>query len=413
MPRYFFLLLIMNLSLLHADELLIPDIQGYEISVEVTPAEGDLLLIWLVDHAEVRPMFDGLLQAISRRGVEIWRVDLLSSYFLPRSSETIRTLPGDAIVILLNSAHQLSRKRILIAAYDRMPLPLLRGVHQWQNGQPDSRLAGALLFYPNLFEPPAMAGDPPLLDPVLDVSNIPLAIFQPALGSQRWRLGQLMSTLWQAGSPAYAYLVPDVRDWFFMGESDHGSGDDAATAALPDQILGFAKLLDSYPKQTTALSLKRAEQPQRVVKSLIERQPASMAKGFKLKDLQGRTLASTELAGQVVLVNFWATWCPPCVEEVPSLNRLQARYSGKAVRIISIDFREAADELAAFMRRIPVAFPILLDEDGRTAFDWQVFSFPSSFILDRQGRLRHAANRAIDWDSPEVWQILDKLLQEE
>jgi thiol-disulfide isomerase/thioredoxin len=413
MRRLLLLLLVMNLSPLKADELLIPDGQGNEIGVQVAPAEGDLLIIWLVDHAEERPMFDDLLQAVNRRGVEIWRVDLLSSYFLPRSSETIRTLPGDAVAALLSAAHQAGRKRILLAAYDRMPLPLLRGVHQWQQGQSDSRLAGALLFYPNLFEPPAVAGEAPTLDPILDASNIPLVIFQPALGNQRWRLGQVMSALWQTGSPAYAYLVPEVRDWFFMGESDHGSGDKAVTAALPDQILAFAKLLDSYAKQTTALPLRRAEQPRRIVSRLVELKPARMAPGFNLKDLQGHSLASTSLADQVVLVNFWATWCPPCVEEVPSLNRLQQHYVGKDVRIVSIDFREGADELAAFTQRIPVEFPVLLDKQGRTALDWQVFSFPSTFILDRQGRLRHSANRAIDWDSPEVWQVLDRLLQEE
>lgn len=413
MRLFFLFLMVMNLSLLMADEMLIPDHQGNEISVQVAPAEGDLLIIWLVDHAEQRPMFDDLLQAINRNGVELWRVDLLSSYFLPRSSETIRTLPGDAVATLLNAAHAASRKRILIAAYDRMPLPMLRGVHQWQQGQPDSRLAGALLFYPNLFEPPAVAGEAPVLDPILHASNLPLVIFQPAQGSQRWRLGQVLSALWQAGSPTYAYLVPEVRDWYFMGESDHGRGDKAATGALPDQILAFARLLDGHPKQTRALALPSIEKPQRIVTSLVELAPARAAPGFKLADLHGRTYDSQELAGQVVLVNFWATWCPPCVEEVPSLNRLRKRYATEDVRIVSIDFRERADELAAFTQRIPVEFPVLLDSDGRTALDWQVFSFPSSFILDRQGRLRHAANRAIDWDSPEVWQILDRLLQED
>lgn len=112
------------------------------------------------------------------------------------------------------------------------------------------------------------------------------------------------------------------------------------------------------------------------------------------------------------MLNFWATWCPPCVEEVPSLNRLQKRYEGREVRIVSVDYRESEEALKGFMQRIPVEFPVLLDEDGMTSLDWQVFSFPSSFILDRQGRLRFSANRAIDWNSPEVWQILDRLLLE-
>ena len=406
------LILLLQTTLGIADEITIPDRQGNEISVEVMPAEGDLLLIWLVDHDEPRPMFDGLMQALNRHGITLWRVDLLSSYFLPRSSETIRTLNGEGVSALLTAAHESSHKRILLAAYDRMPLPLLRGVHDWQKGQADSRLIGALLFYPNLFDPPRVAGEAPALDPILYASNLPLAIFQPALGSQRWRLDQVMHALWQAGSPAYAYLVPEVRDWFFMGESDHGRGDEAATAALPAQILAFARQLDGYPRQTKALPLASPHSTQRVVSSLAELAQPRTAPPFELKDLQGRTYTIEAFAGQVVLLNFWATWCPPCVEEVPSLNRLQKRYEGRDVSIVSVDYRESEEALKGFMQRIPVEFPVLLDEDGMTSLDWQVFSFPSSFILDRQGRLRFSANRAIDWNSPEVWQILDRLLLE-
>ncbi|MEJ2592695.1 MAG: TlpA disulfide reductase family protein [Candidatus Thiodiazotropha sp.] len=75
-------------------------------------------------------------------------------------------------------------------------------------------------------------------------------------------------------------------------------------------------------------------------------------------------------------------------------------------------FRETVEDLTGFLQHTPVDFPVLLDGDGRTALDWQVFSFPSSFILDRRGRIRYAANRAIDWDSREVWRVIDRLLAE-
>ena len=94
MRHLLMLLLLLTCLPLMADELSITDGKGTDISVEVLPAPGDLLMIWLVDHTEKREMFDQLLQALNRRGVEIWRVDLLGSYFLPRSRETIRTLPG-------------------------------------------------------------------------------------------------------------------------------------------------------------------------------------------------------------------------------------------------------------------------------------------------------------------------------
>ncbi|MCB1851319.1 MAG: TlpA family protein disulfide reductase, partial [Gammaproteobacteria bacterium] len=108
----------------------------------------------------------------------------------------------------------------------------------------------------------------------------------------------------------------------------------------------------------------------------------------------------------------WATWCPPCVEELPSLNRLQQRYSGQPFNLISVDFRESREELERFTGKIPVDFPILLDQDGKSSLAWQVFSFPSSFLVDRQGRIRYSINRAIDWETPEVYALIDSLLAE-
>lgn len=101
---------------------------GTEINIEVAESPGNLLVIWFVDHDEVRPQFEGMLKAIHASGIEVWRVDLLSDYFLPYNNENVRTLSGAAIAAVIDAAHEQSSKTILLAAYDRMPLPLLRGV---------------------------------------------------------------------------------------------------------------------------------------------------------------------------------------------------------------------------------------------------------------------------------------------
>ena len=104
---------------------------GADINVEVLPAPGSLLVIWFVDHSEIRPQFEAMLKAIGASGIELWRVDMLADYFLPRSAENIRTLPGAAVAAVIDAAHQRSDKLILVATYDRMVLPLLRGVREW------------------------------------------------------------------------------------------------------------------------------------------------------------------------------------------------------------------------------------------------------------------------------------------
>jgi peroxiredoxin len=101
------------------------------------------------------------------------------------------------------------------------------------------------------------------------------------------------------------------------------------------------------------------------------------------------------------------------VEELPSLNRLGRRYADSPFAVLSVDFQESAEHIKEFIGRIPLDFPVLLDADGRTSLDWRVFSFPSSFLIDRQGRIRYSVNRAIDWETPEVWEVVDELLGEE
>ncbi|MEJ2466273.1 MAG: TlpA disulfide reductase family protein [Candidatus Thiodiazotropha sp.] len=150
----------------------------------------------------------------------------------------------------------------------------------------------------------------------------------------------------------------------------------------------------------------------REIQTLVELAEPQPVTPFNLAQIDGRRYDTKEFQDKVVLLNFWATWCPPCVEELPSLNRLQQRYADRALRIVSIDFRETPEQMASFLQRTPVEFPVLMDGDGQVALNWQVFSFPSSFIIDRQGHIRYSANRAIDWDSPEVWQVIEKLLEE-
>ena len=396
-----------------SEEFSISDTQGNDISVERSPSDGDLLVIWLVDHDEHRPMFEAMLESVHAAGIELWRVDLLDAYFLPRSSETVRTLPGEGMAALIEAAHRQSDKTILVAAYDRMPLPLLRGVRLWQSRQQGtSRLAGAVLFYPNLFGPPPPAGEPPQLDPILHQTNIPLTLFQPMHGNHRWRLQPVMDTLWAGGSPAFVYLVPEVRDWYFMHEPGENPAESAATAAVPGLISRFARLMAALPKPAPRPLVDTPAPGREQILGLVALSPPPSAPPILLPDAAGGRLPVTDYLGKVTLLNFWATWCPPCVDELPSLNRLQQHFNQSPFRLVSVDFRESAAQIRRFTDRVPVDFPVLLDLDGRTAMEWQVFSFPSSFLIGKDGRIRYSVNRAIDWNEPQVLSLVQQLLDE-
>jgi len=413
--RFIIIVLLFLLSPLplFANEITIIDNNGNEILVQESIGDSSLLVIWLDDHTENRPMYEKMLKGINQEGITLWRANLIESYFMPRSSENIRNMSGDGVEALIIAALKQTDKRILIASYERTPLVILRGIRQWQlNNSAEPRMLGAILFYPNLFGPPPLAGDDPVLDPIVMASNYPLIIYQPDSGSQRLRLNIIMSALWKSGSAAVSYLVPNVRDWFFMGETDHGVGDVAATTAIPKQFVNFAQILESLPKPNKAMPIKSQEIKGSAIKGLVKYNAKRSTPGFKLVDFKSKQTIKNNFRDKVTLLNFWATWCPPCVEEVPSLNRLQNRYKHQDFELISIDYREEEKLLSEFMEKIAVEFPILMDKSGETSLKWKVFSFPSSFIIDKRGKIRYSANRAIDWDTREVWQVIDKLLAE-
>lgn len=131
-----------------------------------------------------------------------------------------------------------------------------------------------------------------------------------------------------------------------------------------------------------------------------------------MKDLSGREHALSAYQGQVVLVNFWASWCPPCRKEMPSLQRLTQKMAGKPFVILAVDSGESMEEAAAFLKGMVVDFPILPDPDGMEVKRWKVFAMPTSFLIDKRGQVRYALPGGTEWDDGEGLKLIGELLAE-
>ncbi len=131
---------------------------------------------------------------------------------------------------------------------------------------------------------------------------------------------------------------------------------------------------------------------------------------LKLQDLKGAWHDLEKLRGKVVLVNFWATWCPPCVHEIPSMQRLKSRMQGKPFVILAVDMAEPEQDIRAFLKKFKVDFTVLLDKDGKALRTWKIFAFPTSFVLGPDGKIRYALPGALEWDAPEVIEKIEGLL---
>ncbi|QTD46935.1 TlpA family protein disulfide reductase [Ottowia testudinis] len=113
-------------------------------------------------------------------------------------------------------------------------------------------------------------------------------------------------------------------------------------------------------------------------------------------DLGGRAWDVTELKGKVVVLNFWATWCPPCVEEMPALQALHDTVDDD-VQVISVSVKDSAPAVRRFVKSHQVTFPVLLDARGELASRWGVKSVPTTVLIDKQGRPRRRITGTVDW----------------
>jgi len=129
-----------------------------------------------------------------------------------------------------------------------------------------------------------------------------------------------------------------------------------------------------------------------------------------LKDLNGKTVNLKDYRGQVVLINFWATWCPPCRAEMPSMQRLKEKMAGKPFAILAVDMGETQDVVRAYIREIKTDFTVLLDKDGHALKAWKVFAFPTSYVVDAQGKIRYGLFGASEWDEAGTVEKITRLL---
>jgi len=135
------------------------------------------------------------------------------------------------------------------------------------------------------------------------------------------------------------------------------------------------------------------------------------APDFVLRDLAGRTYRLSDLRGQVVFLNVWATWCPPCREEMPSMERLYRRLRGTDFHMLAVNVDEGGTDLVRqFVEQVGITFPVLLDPRGGVPQRYGVTGFPETFIIDRRGQVVHHTIGPEDWDSQAVSQYLARLL---
>lgn len=134
------------------------------------------------------------------------------------------------------------------------------------------------------------------------------------------------------------------------------------------------------------------------------------APDFALTDLNGRQWQLSELRGKVVFINFWATWCPPCIKELPSMDSLNKRMAGKPFQMLTILFNDQAQLAQSLVNKAGYKFPVLIDPSSETGNQYGLTGVPETYIVDPQGILQEKFIGPAKWDSPEALQLIQQYL---
>jgi peroxiredoxin len=135
------------------------------------------------------------------------------------------------------------------------------------------------------------------------------------------------------------------------------------------------------------------------------------APDFTLTDMQGQKVTLSQFRGKVVVLNFWATWCPPCREEMPSMERLHRDLESKGLVMLAVNVEENGKKaVSQFLQKTPYSFPILLDSESDAQNAYGVFRFPESYIIDRNGVVVEKIIGGRNWLSGPTFKVINFLL---
>jgi cytochrome c biogenesis protein CcmG, thiol:disulfide interchange protein DsbE len=135
------------------------------------------------------------------------------------------------------------------------------------------------------------------------------------------------------------------------------------------------------------------------------------APALKLADLEGRRHDLAAYRGKVVLINFWATWCEPCRDEMPSIERLRASLEGRPFAVLAVNLAEPEPRIRKFLDAVPLRFTVLLDRDGQAARAWQAKLLPATYIVGPDGAIRYRHLGELDWSRADVREAIVKLMK--
>ena len=178
-----------------------------------------------------------------------------------------------------------------------------------------------------------------------------------------------------------------------------------AKSGSTKKILFLAVLVISAAVAVAGYVVKDRKAPNKVITS------GDRAPDFRLTSTDGRSIGLADLRGKVVMVHFWATWCPTCVEELPTLAKFYEELKGGDFEMLAVSVDEGGPaEVNAFLRKNGLSIPVFLDPGGSVSRQYGTYKLPETYIVDRRGEVRYKLIGSRDWRDPEALRVMRELI---
>ncbi len=414
MQRLFLAFILFSSAIFASEKIEVELISNEVISIDTFKSDGETLYLYLPSERGFGKGYIPTAQQLAFSGYDVWALDLHSSYMVPKHRSSIDKFDVDDLVELVYFTKQQGFKKLFFITSGRGAQLALKVARRWQLEYPDSDyLKGHIFHSPHLIQGKPRLGDKADYVDIAKSSNLPIYLLMPQYGTKYFRIQEITDTLETGGSSVFVHKLKGVRGGFHMrNESDLLKADMVARDNLDNIYIQASKLLSTIDPP---LLLTQSKCRESRVSHAISEPKLAPYRGrhnieLKLDNLSGQKISITDFKNKVVLVNFWASWCKPCVKEIPSLVRLSEKFSKDEFEIITVNVGESIGEITEFKKKVNFDLLTLLDTSGEAVKDWGVYAYPSNFLLDKNGVIRHGYRGALEWDSPSVVNTIKDLL---
>ena len=385
------------------------------VEIQHYQSDSTTLLIWLPSERGLSPHTAGVAAAIAELGINLWMVDLHGSFFISPGRYSLNQFSPEDVLKLIQKAEILGYQQVYFVSASRGAELVLKSIYLYSSLNPQSELLkGSLLFYPNLFKPVSVIGKSAEFIEISAKSHLPIYLIQAEYSTKFHFTEMTRRQLETGGSQVFTHMLTNVEAGFVSRPaSDLSDEGIEARQQLPEIIKTAVRLMSVLPAKKLKSTGKLAEHSAARPVITANFQPYSGDKTppeLQLLNIEGDIVDLVQLKGRVVVVNFWASWCKPCVDEIPSLTRLRRKFTPDELVILAVNISESLPRIMKFIEPFDINFTILLDENGQAVRDWRVYAFPSNYLIDSGGAIQYGYRGALEWDSNEVTDIIDSLL---